>query len=125
MRPTMPTLGAVLHNLAIVRLSLNDPTDAERLTARGIEHQLIALKADPRRVQPRSLLVKQYHQRGVVMMASQRFAEAETAYRAALGYVQRLVDDFPAVPEHRLQLVRQFSNWASLLDSLKRHAEGG
>ena len=82
------------------------------------------MTADPRRVQPRKFLVNHYFQRGKVMMNSGRSADAEADYRHALDHSQRLVNDFPTVPEYRSQLVRVFGDLAMLLDSLGRYAEG-
>jgi hypothetical protein len=41
-------------------------------------------------------------------------AEAEAAYRAALGIQERLVADFPAVPQYRRELASSLYNLACL-----------
>jgi tetratricopeptide (TPR) repeat protein len=113
-------LGATLHNLVAV---IDDSTTRVALLGRAIDCQIAALKAEPRRVQPQVFLAKHYQAQGSILRGLGKWNDAITANMESIKHINRLIDNFPSVPDYRHILMRTQVNLCGVFDDSKRPAE--
>jgi eukaryotic-like serine/threonine-protein kinase len=96
------SLGAVLTSYAAAVCNLGDPIRSCTLIEEAIRHTEEATRLDPRESEFRRLLQDQYlvlADRPLRML--NRIPEAVAAARKSLAVAQKLVVDFPAMPDYR------------------------
>jgi serine/threonine protein kinase len=93
-------LAATCRALAMQIMWRGELLPAQKLTERATRHELRALRIVPRNKAYQQFLAAQYQLMAAILKRQQNHAQAEATYRKARAVLERLVADFPAMPDH-------------------------
>ncbi len=114
-------LGGALNDLATC--GVPDFAESDRLLTRAIQHQALALKADPGNIRYRECLCNHYLSRNKVLEKLHRAADAAQARHEAIALARRLRDELPGVPKYGHKLADLLLDEGSAHYDAGRHRE--
>jgi serine/threonine protein kinase/tetratricopeptide (TPR) repeat protein len=117
--PTVPDyqndLGSALNNLALLNLAQQKPQLARELLERAVVQHEKAVRLNPK-VQYRTCQVNRAVNLAIVLQNLQTpAAEVDKVHQQAIDLAQRLVEDYPKVPDHQALFGGALACWGHLL----------
>jgi serine/threonine protein kinase/Tfp pilus assembly protein PilF len=116
-------VGGTLNNLAVLLRERGELMEALSLLRQAIAHQQRALRANARHVGYRRFLRQHYWNAANTLELLGESAAAEGDYRRTLTESEKLVADFPRVPNYANELGRVLNDLAALLSDRGQFGE--
>jgi serine/threonine-protein kinase len=97
-------LAATCYSLAMLNMRRGQLSPAQQLVERATRHERRAVAADPLHKDYRRFLAMQYQLAAAILKRQQQYPRAEATYQRARSLMERLAQDYPAMPEHPSRL---------------------